>query len=291
MTKEIMNSEIRTITPKGDKIFKYLNPFLIITHLFGHRNLVKQLVKRELIVRYKGSFLGIGWSFIQPLFMLLVYTFVFSVIFKAKWGVNPNEGRGEFALALFAGIITFGIFSEIVNAAPSMIMSNANFVKKVVFPLEILPFVKILSAVVNGFLGLLVLFVGFFYIHHYLPWTVLLVPLAWFPLILFSLGCAYFLASLGVFIRDLEAAVPIITTMLFFLTPVFYPASAVPERFRIFCMVNPLAIFVEDARRVILWELLPDWKLFSIGLGVSLILCILGFVWFMKSKNAFVDVI
>ena len=286
-----MNTNTRIITPRGERIYKYLNPFIVLSHLYGHRNLIKQLVKRELIVRYKGSFFGMGWSFIQPLFMLLVYTFVFSVIFKAKWGVDPNEGRADFALALFSGIITFGIFSEVVNAAPSMILSNANFVKKVVFPLEILPFVKILSALVNAFLSLYVLFICFFYVHNYLPWTVLLVPLAWFPLVLFSLGCGYFLSSLGVFIRDIDAAIPIITTMLFFLTPVFYPASAVPERFQIFCRMNPLAIFVEDARRVILWELLPDWKLYAIGFAVSFFICILGFVWFMKSKNAFVDVI
>lgn len=286
-----MDSQLITITPKGERIYKYLNPFLIISHLYSYRNLIKQLVKRELIERYKGSFFGMGWSFIQPLFMLLVYTFVFSVIFKAKWGINPNEGRSEFALALFSGIITFGIFQEVVNAAPSLILSNANYVKKVVFPLEILPFVKILSALVNAFLSLYVLFIGFFYTHLYLPWTVLLVPLAWLPLILFSLGCGYFLASLGVFIRDISAAIPIVTTMLFFLTPIFYPASAVPERFQIFCKVNPLAIFVEDARRVILWELMPDWKLYGIGLGVSFVLFILGFVWFMKSKNAFVDVL
>jgi len=286
-----MNNQAVTITPKGESYLRLLNPISLFRHQIQYRDLVIQLVKREMALRYKGSVLGMAWSLIQPLIMLFVYTFVFSIIFKARWGVNPNESRADFALALFAGMITFNIFSEVVNAAPMLILHNANYVKKVVFPLEILPLVKLLSSLMNALFSLMALFIGFVLTHHYLPWTVLLVPLVWLPVILFSLGWGYFVSSLGVFIRDIDASIPIITTMLFFLTPIFYPASSVPGRFQIFCHLNPLALFVEDARRVLLWEQMPDWKMYGIGLSVSLVIYILGFLWFMKSKKAFVDVI
>ena len=257
----------------------------------SRKQLIRQLTWREVVGRYKGSFIGLGWSFIQPLIMLCVYTFVFSVIFKARWGVEAGEGKAAFALALFMGLITFSVFSEVANSAPSLVMGNANYVKKVVFPLEILPFVRLLSALINAVFSLGVLFVGILISNHFIHWTALLLPLIWLPMMMFTLGCGYFLASLGVFVRDIGTVIGVLTTMLFFLTPIFYPISAVPEQFRIFCRINPIAIFVEDARRVVLWGFSPDWPWFFFGMALSGAVLIFGFVWFMKSKKAFADVI
>ncbi len=283
-------SSASKISHMNQSLTRFLNPLRIVMHLWEYRDLTWQLTWREVVGRYKGSFIGLGWSFIQPLMMLCVYTFVFSMIFKARWGMAPDEGKAAFALALFMGLITFGIFSEVISAAPSLVLSNANYVKKVVFPLEILIIVSFLNALINAAFSLSVLAVGFLLVQHLPHWTALMLPLVWLPMMLFTLGCAYFLASLGVFIRDLSASISILTTMLFFLTPIFYPIHAVPKQFRFICQMNPIAIFVEDSRRVVLWGMLPDWPWFFAGLAASFAVLISGFIWFMKSKKAFADV-
>jgi lipopolysaccharide transport system permease protein len=286
-----MAENIKKISPGGERVGGFFNPVRIVAHLWKYRDLIRQLTWREVVGRYKGSFIGLGWSFIQPLVMLCVYTFVFSVIFKARWGVEAGEGKAAFALALFMGLITFSIFSEVANSAPSLVLGNANYVKKVVFPLEILPLVRLFSALINAVFSLGVLFAGILIINHFIHWTALLLPLIWLPMLMFTLGCGYFLASLGVFVRDIGTIIGVLTTMLFFLTPIFYPISAVPEAFRIVFRINPIAIFVEDARRVVLWGLSPDWPWFFFGMALSGAVLIFGFVWFMKSKKAFADVI
>jgi len=286
-----MAEDIKTISPRGESISGFFNPVRIGTHLWKYRDLIRQLTWREVVGRYKGSFIGMGWSFIQPLVMLCVYTFVFSVIFRARWGVAADEGKAAFALTLFMGLITFNVFSEVANSAPTLVLANVNYVKKVVFPLEILPLVRLLSALINALFSLGVLLLGILVVNHSIHWTALLLPLIWLPMIIFTLGCGYFLASLGVFVRDMGTAIGVLTTMLFFLTPIFYPISAVPEQLRIVFRINPLAIFVEDARRVVLWGLFPDWPWFFLGLVLSVAALIFGFLWFMKSKKAFADVI
>ncbi len=286
-----MAENIRIISPRGEGVRRFLNPLRIGAHLWQHRDLIRQLTRREVVGRYKGSVIGMGWSLIQPVVMLGVYTFVFSVIFKARWGVQADEGRFAFALALFSGLVTFGVFSEVANSAPSLVLGNANYVKKVVFPLEILPLVRLLSALANALTSLAVLFAGILISGHGLHWTALLFPLVWLPMLLFTLGCGYVLASLGVFVRDMGTLVGVATTMLFFLTPIFYPLSAVPAELRFLCRINPLAVFVEDARRVLLWGLAPEWGWFFAGVAVSAATLFGGFLWFMKSKKAFADVI
>lgn len=285
-----MSESIKVISPVGESVVRFFNPIRIFVHLWQYRDLIRQLTWREVVGRYKGSFVGLGWSFIQPLLMLCVYTFVFSIIFKARWGVNPDESRAAFAIALFMGLITFSLFSEMANAAPLLVLANVNYVKKVVFPLEVLPLVRFLSTLINAVFSLCVLLAGILFVYRFIHWTAVLLPLVWLPMIMFSLGCGYFLASFGVFVRDVGASISILTTMLLFISPIFYPVSAVPEQFRILCRINPIAIFVEDARRVMLWGLMPDWSWFLSGLAFSTIIFIFGFVWFMKSKKAFADV-
>ncbi len=272
-------------------VFFFLSPVKIMFHLWNHRNLIRQFTWREVVSRYKGSYMGMGWSVVQPLLMLFIYTFVFSVIFKARWGADPNESRLAFGLALFIGLITFGIFSEVANTSPFIVLSHSNLVKKIVFPLEILPLVRLLSTLVNAIFSLAVLFIGVLAVYHHIHLTIILLPLVWIPMCLFSLGCGYFLSSLGVFIRDIGATINVITTMFLFLTPIFYPLDAVPERFRVFCLLNPIAIYVEDARRVVLWGITPNWSLFFAGLIFSIIVFLAGFAWFMKTKKAFADVL
>ncbi len=286
-----MTAGIKTISPLGESIRGFFNPIRIGIHLWEYRDLIRQLTWREVVGRYRGSFIGMGWSFIQPLIMLCVYTFVFSVIFRVRWGVTADEGKAAFALTLFMGLITFNVFLEVVNSAPTLVLGNANYVKKVVFPLEILPLVRLLSVLINALFSLIVLLVGILAVNHFIHWTAVLLFLVWLPMLFFTLGCGYFLASLGVFVRDIGAFIGVLTTMFFFLTPIFYPISAVPERLHFVFRINPLAVFVEDARRVVLWGLFPDWPWFFFGLVLSVVVLIFGFLWFMKSKKAFADVI
>ena len=271
-------------------MFAFFNPVAVIRHLIQYRDLIGQFTRREVIGRYKGSYLGLTWAFIQPLILLGVYTFVFSIIFEAKWGMSPEEGRLGFAMALFVGILTFNILGDVANAAPGLILGNANYVKKVIFPLEILPLVKLLGAVIHSLFGMAILIAGILLSGLHLKWTIMLLPVVWLPVMLFSLGWGYFLSSIGVFVRDVGATVGLFITALFFLSPIFYPLEAVPEDLRIFCQVNPIAIFVEDTRRVVLWGQCPDWPWFLAGLGISTMIFVLGFIWFMRSKKAFADV-
>ena len=270
---------------------RFFNPFALIAHLWPHRGLIRQLTRREILYRYKGSYLGLYWAFLQPLFMLGVYTFVFSVVLESKWGVDLQDDRLMFAMALFCGILTFNLLGDVANAAPSLILGNVSFVKKVIFPLEILPVVKLFGALVHACFGLVILFLGMVISGHPLRWTIVLLPLVWLPMAMFALGCGYFLSSLGVFIRDIGATVGVLVSMFLFMSPIFYPLEAVPDAFQAYCRLNPIAIYVEDARRVLLWGKVPDWPWFAAGFVFALIVLCTGFMFFMRSKRAFADVI
>ena len=270
---------------------KKLSPSAIIKNYYLHRSLIYQFTRREVFLKYKGSFLGVAWAFVQPLLLLAVYTYVFSVIFNMKWGAGSPSGRLEFALALFVGILTFNILGEVANAAPTLMIAHANYVKKVIFPLEILPLVKLLGTLIHSFVGIAIVLVAILLTEHRLPWTIVLLPVVWLPMVLFALGWGYLLAAFGVFIRDIGTSIGVVINMFFFLSPIFYPLDAVPEELRIYCQLNPIALFVEDARRVVLWNQLPDWYWYAGGLCLSIIVFMAGYLVFMKSKPAFADVI
>ncbi len=267
------------------------NPIHIFRHLWRHKELIGQLTRREVLYRYKGSYLGLAWVFLQPLLLLGVYTFVFSVILGIKWGMAVQNDQLGFAMVMFCGVLTFNILGEAANAAPGLILGHPNFVKRVIFPLEILPVVKLLGTIVHSCFGLVILFLGMAIGHHPFHWTILLLPLVWLPMAMFSMGCAFLLSSLGVFIRDIGATVGVLVSMCFFMSPIFYPLEAVPEKFRTLCQLNPIAIYVADARRVMLFGELPDWPWFFAGLVLSILVMVFGFVFFMRSKPAFADVI
>ncbi|MGK5024667.1 ABC transporter permease [Janthinobacterium sp. RB2R34] len=260
--------------------------------LWHHRSLIAQMSKREVVGRYKGSALGLAWSFFNPVFMLVVYTFVFSEIFKSRWGgVGLEESKTQFAIVLFVGMIVLGLFSEVVNRAPGLVQANVNYVKKVVFPLEILPLIVMGAALFHALISLGVLLSAFLLLNGYLHWTALLLPLVLLPLMILTMGLAWILASFGVFLRDVGQFVTILTTVLTFLSPIFYPVSAVPAAARVFIMANPLTFIIEQSRAVLLWGHLPDWS----GLGLYTLLALLfawaGFAWFQKTRKGFADVL
>src|SRR5450830_236429 len=200
------------------------SPREFIASFWRHRHLIVQMTKREILGRYKGSIMGLAWSFFNPVLMLTVYTFFFSVVFKSGWTAIPGspESKASFAVILFVGMIVHGFFAEVVNRGPSIILSNVNYVKKVVFPLEILPWVTVASALFHTLISLLVLLVVQVLISQNLPWTTLFFPLILLPLILASLGFAWFLAAMGVYARDIGQVTGVFTSVLMFLSPVFY---------------------------------------------------------------------
>ncbi|MBQ7732158.1 MAG: ABC transporter permease [Lentisphaeria bacterium] len=257
----------------------------------AHRSLLWQFVKRSVSARYRGSALGLFWSFIHPLMMLCVYTFVFSVVFQARWGVDTDGGRGAFAIIMFCGLALFNIFSEAVNLNCGIVVANTNLVKKVIFPLEILPLSQTLATFAVGMVWFVLLFLGAVFVFGRVSFTMLLLPLILLPLFLFTLGVSFFVSSLSVYVRDTPYVVGVALQILFFLTPIFYPVSAIPERFRLPIQLNPLALLIEEARKVFLYGELPDWRFLGAAFLVSLLVLHLGFLWFHKTKKGFADVL
>jgi lipopolysaccharide transport system permease protein len=248
------------------------------------------MVKREVVGRYKGSMMGLLWSFLNPVLMLIIYTFVFSVIFKARWGTS-EESKTQFAIVLFAGMIVQSLFAEVVNRAPGLMIANTNFVKKVVFPLEILPVITMGAALFHNVISIFVLLAAFLFLNGYLQWTVIFLPLIIFPLIILTQGIAWILASLGVFLRDIAQTVGILTTVLSFLAPVFYPVSALPAGMQPYIKLNPLTVIIEQARAVLVFGKIPDWSELGIYTLISVLIAWFGYAWFQKTRKAFADVI
>jgi lipopolysaccharide transport system permease protein len=263
----------------------------LVKSLWRNRQLIAQMTKREVVGRYKGSAVGLAWSFFNPVFMLVVYTFVFSEIFKSRWGGEQNDSKTQFAVILFVGMIVLGLFSEVLNRAPGLILANANYVKKVIFPIEILPVIAMGAALFHSLVSLGVLLAAFALFNGFVHWTAVFIPIVMFPLIVLTLGLAWMLASLGVFLRDVGQFIGIITTVLMFLSPVFYPVSAVPESARALIQANPLTFIIEQAREILIWGHLPNWSgLFWYTL-VSTAIAWAGYAWFQKTRKGFADVL
>lgn len=257
----------------------------------AHTSLIKQFIKRDIAARYKGSYLGILWSFVTPLLMLTIYTFVFSVVFQARWGTEGETSKVEFALLLFSGLIVFNLFSEVISKSPSLVTSNANYVKKVVFPLEILPIVALGSALFHSLISLVILILASFMFLGQIYWTILLLPIILLPMLLITLGLSWLLASLGVFIRDVGQIVGVMVPALMFLSPIFYPISSIPDELQFLYYFNPISYVVEDARRVLIWGEMPHWDWFGYGMLIGSIVFTLGYIWFNKTRKGFADVI
>ncbi|MFZ3231121.1 MAG: ABC transporter permease [Pseudobdellovibrio sp.] len=264
----------------------------LVSNLWIRRSLINQMIKREVVGRYKGSVMGLAWSLLNPILMLFVYTIVFSEIFKSRWnGSGQDTSKMQFALVLFVGLIILNLVSEVLNRAPNLIISNINYVKKVVFPIDILPVVSMGAALFHSIVSFLVLTISFVLFNGYLNWTIIFLPLVLLPLIVMITGFAWILTSLGVFLRDVGQTVGILTTIMMFLSPVFYPISAVPEKLRPIIMLNPPTFIIEQAREVLIWGHIPDF----LGLGIFMIVAVLvawiGYVWFQKTRKGFADVL
>lgn len=266
-------------------------PLTLGKSLWQHRQLIKQMAWREVVGRYKGSVMGLLWSFINPVLMLVVYTFVFSVVFKAKWGSGIEDSKTTFAVVLFVGLIVHGLLAEVLNRAPGLILSNVNYVKKVVFPLEILPVVSLMAALFHSLISFIVLLYAMIAINGYLPWTIVFFPIVLLPFITLILGFAWILASLGVFIRDIGQAIGIVTMVMLFMAPVFFPLSAMPEKYHPFILANPLTFIIEQSREVVIYAHQPNWQGVGIYMVIATIIAWVGFAWFQKTRKGFADVL
>jgi len=284
-------SQSRIITADIPRFSRYLSPVVMIRDLYAFRYLIRQFAWREVAGRYKGTYLGLVWSLIHPLMTLVVYTFVFGVILNVRFGPQSEGSQLDFALNLFCGLIVYNIFSTCVGRAPSLIVGNPNYVKRVVFPLEVLPVAILGSALVDAAIGLAVLVIMLVASSVEIPWTIVLFPLCVAPLCALSLGVAWFLTAIGVFLRDVGQAVTVGLQLLFFLSPVVYPLSSVPESLQLMVRLNPLTTILEGARRTVMMGLPPEWLWWSAVVVVSLVALQLGYAWFMRSKRGFADVV
>ncbi len=263
----------------------------LLRSFWGHRELILQMTRRDVIGRYKGSVLGIVWSFVTPIFLLAIYTFVFSVVFNARWGAGEPESKTQFATLLFVGMIVHSLFSETLLRAPGLIVSNVSYVKKIVFPLEILPVVAMGASVFHSLISLLVLAGAVILLNGFLPWTILWLPIVLLPMVILALGIAWMLASLGVFLRDVAQPIGLAMTILLFASPVFYPVTALPESLRPWLMLNPLTFIIEQARAVLIFGQLPYLPGLLLYSAVSLIFAWAGYAWFQKTRKGFANVL
>jgi len=263
----------------------------MLKSLWQHRNLIITMTKRDVAGRYRGSALGMFWSFLNPVFMLLVYTFVFSVVFNARWEVGEDETSTQFAVVLFSGLIVHSFFAEVLSKAPGLVLGSSNYVKKVVFPLEILPAIALGSAIFHTAISLLVLQFAYIAFTGIPPWTIILSPFVFFPLAVLALGVAWMLAALGVYLRDIGQFIGVIVTVLLFLSPIFFPIERLPEDYRVLIMLNPLTFIIEQAREVLIWGRLPDWKGLAVYTFFSSAFAWLGYAWFQKTRKGFADVL
>lgn len=262
----------------------------LLRQIRQHRHLLFSLIRREILARYQGSLLGLIWPLVYPLLMLAVYTFVFSVVFKARW-TSLSDSKAEFALVLFAGMAVFAIFSDMLSRAPTAVTANANYVKKLVFPLEMLALVNLGSALFHALISLSMWLLVYLCVLGVPPVTLWQFPLILLPLISLSLGCSWFFSALGVYVRDIQQVVLVLVAVLSFLSPVFYPLQALPVEFQDFLAWSPLAIILEQSRDTLIWGKPLLWSRYIYLNLVSLGLAWLGYVWFQKTRKGFADVL
>lgn len=261
---------------------------------WGQRYLVRQLVRREVAQRYRGSLLGGVWQILTPLLMLAVYTWIFSVVFQAKWG-KPGAGSGshqiDFALNVFAGMLFLQVFVDTLSRAPSLITSNANYVKKVVFPLAVLPVVNLFASLFQFGVGLVIWGTFYFAVHHTLHPAMMGLPLILLPFLLLTLGLAWFLSATGAYIRDIGPAMQMVLTLLTFVSPVFYPLDILPEALQAWLVLNPLSFIIEQGRAAMIQGLWPDLPGLLVYALVSGVVAVAGYAWFGYTRQGFADVL
>ncbi|SFC17282.1 lipopolysaccharide transport system permease protein [Polaromonas sp. OV174] len=253
-----------------------------------HQYLITQLARRDVLARYKGSILGVGWGLLFPLLILLSYTFVFRLVFKARWP-GGGDSTGEFALQVFTGLVVFNLFSDLLNRAPRLVLEQPNLVKRVVFPLEILAWVALTSAVFHAGLSLVILLLAIAGFGPGLTWWALLAPVVIMATVPVLLGSAWLLSGLGVFIRDISHVMGPALTMLMFMSPVLYPATALPGHLPTLLWLNPLTVPIENLRHLLLKGQAPDWGALAIYTLAGLVFATLAYWFFDRVRPAFAD--
>lgn len=253
--------------------------------------LIWQLAKRDVASRYRGSMLGLLWSFGRPVLMLAVYTFVFSVIFKVRWHQGDvQDNRVNFAIVLFAGLIVHGLLAECMTRAPTLVLSNVNYVRKVIFPLDSLTYVMLVSALFHTGISFIVMLAAQLIFVGLPPLTFLLLPLVLLPMIPLCLATGWILSSIGVFLRDIGEISAIMVTILLFLSPIFFPVQQFPEQLRFLLYYNPLTLIIEAVRDVAVFGRQPDWLGLGLYTALATLLAQAGFWLFNKSRRGFSDV-
>ena len=263
----------------------------VLKNMIAQRGLIYHMVRREILSRYRASMLGLLWSIIQPLMMLGIYTFVFGHVMKARWPVAGGDVPGMFSLLLFCGLLFHTLLSECLMRAPQLVVSQVNFVKKVVFPLEVLPVVMLSSALFHFMIGFTLLLIVQLLILGSVMWTVVLIPIVLVPFIFICLGVGWFLTALGVYVRDISHLVGLFSTLLLFFSPILYPSQMLPEWVRPWMFLNPLAWPVEVARDLLLTGILPSLKGTILYWGEAFLIAAIGLCFFQKTRKGFADVL
>lgn len=268
-----------------------VSPFAIGRDIYQHRYLLKTMIWREINGRYRSSLLGVLWSFITPLLMLAIYTFVFTVVFQARWNIEAEHGQTTFALVLFVGLIIHGLIAEVLGRSPGLMYEHGNYVKRVVFPLQVLPLVPCCSALFHFFISVFILLVVMILLGHPLHATLFWLPIVIIPLVPMLAGLGWLLSALGVYIRDIGHVSGLIVTVLLFVSPIFFPADALGETFKRLMYLNPLTVIIEQARAVLLWGQAPDAVALIAYSVVSCSVAWFGYTVFQKARGGFADVL
>ena len=257
----------------------------VLSRFVRNRYLIGQLVKRDVLLRYRGAFFGVVWIFLSPLLMLAIFAFVFGQIFQSRWSTQPESL--PYWVMLFTGLIMFNVFSETVAKAPTSVRGYPNYVKKIIFPVDILPIVPLGSATIHAAFNFIVLIVALTLTSN-LHAGVSLLPVLIIPLFFLSMGFAWFLAAWGVFIKDMSQIVPIFIQMLFFLSPILYPVSAVPQALRPVYSYSPVSIVIEAGRQAISGGNI-DWAMWFMALVIGIVASLLGYAFFQHNRDEFSD--
>ncbi len=258
--------------------------------LAAHRFILRSLVRNEVLTRYSHTLLGVAWSLLNPLAMLLVYSFVFGVVFQVRFGRATPAGEVPYGIVLFSGLLAHMFLAETLNRAQGVVLENANYVKRVIFPLEVLPVGVAAANLVHAGVALLVLLAAILATGHSIPPTALLLPAVWAPFAAMVLGLAMFVASLGVFVRDIGQVLGFVTTVLLFLSPILFPADMLPAALRDALVLNPLTVPVEQTRAVLLWGEAPDWRALGGYALAGAAMAWTGSWWFLRTRKGFADV-
>ncbi|EKZ95731.1 polysaccharide ABC efflux pump, inner membrane subunit [Cupriavidus sp. HMR-1] len=270
--------------------FEYrTDPGAVLRAVLQQRHLFTQLVRRDIVGRYRGSLFGIVWAFLNPLLMLSLYTIVFGMFLRTRWAGSQNSF--EFSVVLFAGLILFNFFAECINRAPMLVVANANYVKKVVFPLEMLAWVAVGTAFFHTVISLIVWVIFSTLVYGTVHWTLVYLPLILVPLIFMTIGLVWIVSSLGVYLRDIGQVIGVATSVVMFLSPIFYPVDTLPESFRALLLMNPLTFLIEQARLVMLGGGTPDISTLAIYMASSIAFAWLALAWFQHARKGFADVL